>query len=289
MPELRLTAGTIEYEDSGGSGPALVLLGGVVMDGSVWDPVVEDLRRDHRCIVPTLPLGSHRHPMRRDADLSLHGFGQMVAEIMERLDLRNVTLVQNDHAAALALAGENPDRVARLVISSCEAFENYPPGLPGKNLRLLAIVPGGLFVAMQAMRVRGLRRLPVSFGWMSKRPLPDELIDQWLRPLQTQRGVRRDLRRYGLSVRRKQMIEVCERLRLFNRPTLVVWTPEDRVQHPEHGRRLAELMPDARLVEIRGSYTLIMRDQPEAFARAIRQFVRDTHDATASAEVSAAL
>ena len=77
--------------------------------------------------------------MRPDADLSLQGFGRMVAELLERLDLRAVTLVQNDHAAALVLAGERPARVARLVISSCEAFTNYPPGLPGKNLRLAAM------------------------------------------------------------------------------------------------------------------------------------------------------
>jgi hypothetical protein len=50
------------------------------------------------------------------------------------------------------------------VISSCEAFENYPPGLPGKNLRLTAMVPGGTFLAMQAMRLRSLRRLPIAFG-----------------------------------------------------------------------------------------------------------------------------
>lgn len=194
MPELELTAGTIDYEDTGGAGPVLVLLGGVLMDGSVWDPVVADLRRDHRCVVPTLPLGAHRRPMRRDADLSLSGFGRMVAEVLERLDLREVTLVENDHAAALALAGRSPGRVARLVISSCEVFENYPPGLPGKNLRLTAMVPGGLFLAVQAMRLRAARRLPVSFGLMAKRPLPGELVDRWLEPPQTQPGVRRDLR-----------------------------------------------------------------------------------------------
>jgi pimeloyl-ACP methyl ester carboxylesterase len=77
------------------------------------------------------------------------------------------------------------------------------------------------------------------------------------------------------------MVEVCERLRDFDRPTLVVWTPEDRVQRPEHGRRLANLLPDARLVEISDSYTLIMRDQPEAFARAVREFVRETEGARA--------
>jgi pimeloyl-ACP methyl ester carboxylesterase len=283
MAELELSAGVIEYEDSGGPGPVLVLLGGLVMDGSVWDPVVEELRGDHRCVVPTLPLGSHRRPMRPDADLTLAGFARLVSELLDRLDLRDVTLVQNDHAAALVLAGEHPPRVAGLVISSCEAFENYPPGLPGKNMRLTAMVPGGIFVAMQALRLRPLRRLPLALGWMSKRPLPDELVDRWLVPAQTQRGVRRDLRKYAASARRGQMLEVCERLRSFDRPALVVWTPEDRVQRPEHGRRLAELLPDARLVEIPDSYTLIMRDQPLAFAEAIRRFVREAPPASTAA------
>jgi pimeloyl-ACP methyl ester carboxylesterase len=281
MLEIELTAGTIEYEDTGGEGPVLVLLGGGLMDARLWDPLVDDLRSEHRCIVPTLPLGAHRKPMRRDADLSLHGFGAMVGELLARLDLRDATLVQNDHAAALVLAGENPERVARLVISSCEAFENYPPGLAGKNLRLLASIPGGLLLAAQVLRVRALRRLPITFGWMSKRPLPNELLDRWLQPLRTQRGVRRDLSRYASGARRRQMVEVCERLGSFERPTLVVWTPEDKVARPEHGRRFAELLPDARLVEIPDSYSLIMRDQPRAFARAIREFVRETAAATA--------
>ena len=65
MSEVELSAGTIEYNDSGGDGPVLVFLHGVAMDGSVWAPVIADLRRDHRCVVPTLPLGAHRRPMRR--------------------------------------------------------------------------------------------------------------------------------------------------------------------------------------------------------------------------------
>jgi len=285
MPEIELTAGTIEYEDTGGEGPTLLLLGGLIMDGSVWDPLVAELRGDYRCVVPTLPLGAHRKPMHRDADLSLAGFARMIAELLERLDLREVTLVQNDHAAALVLAGEGdaqPERVARLVISSCESFENYPPGLPGKNARLTAWLPGGSFLAGQAMRVGVLRRSPIGFGWMAKHPLPDELLDRWFVPMQTQRGVRRDFRRYVTGGHRREMVEFCERLRGFERPTLVVWTPEDKVQRPEHGRRFAELLPDARLVEIADSYTLIMRDQPLAFARAIREFVREPPAASAA-------
>jgi pimeloyl-ACP methyl ester carboxylesterase len=286
VPEVELKAGPIEYEDTGGDGPVVVLLGGIAMGASLWEPLVRDLRSDYRVIVLTMPLGAHRRPMRPDADLTLAGFAAILAELLERLDLRDVTLVQNDHAAALVLAGQRPQRVARLVISSCEAFENYPPGLPGKNLRLAAVIPGGLFVAMSAMRWRPIRRLPIAFGWLAKRPLPDELLDSWLEPLQTSREIRRDLRKYAAGARRAQMIEACERLREFERPTLVVWTPEDRVQRPEHGRRLAELIPGARLIEIPDSYTLIMRDQPVAFARAIREFLRDTRDVRAPSAVA---
>src|SRR5262249_20016984 len=176
--------------------------------------------------------------------------------------------------AALARAVDAPRRVAGLVISSCEEFENSPPGLPGKNLRLAALVPGGLFLAMQAMRLPAVRRSPVGLGWMAKRPLPGELTGRWLTPARTDPRVRRDLARYARGARRRHMIEVCDRLRAFDRPALVIWTPEDRVQRPEHGRRLAALLPHARLVEIPDSYTLIMRDQPEAFAAAVRDFVR---------------
>jgi hypothetical protein len=80
---------------------------------------------------------------------------------------------------------------------------------------------------MHALKVRSLRRLPIAFGWMSKRPLPDELLDRWLEPLQTQRAIRRDLRRYVTRARRQQMVEVCARLGECQLPTLIVWTPED--------------------------------------------------------------
>jgi pimeloyl-ACP methyl ester carboxylesterase len=276
MPEVELPAGPIEYTDTGGHGPVLVFLHGLVMDGTIFDEVVRDLRADHRCIVPTLPLGSHRRPMRPGADLSLRGFGTIVADFLEALDLCDATLVQNDHAAALVAAGEHPERIGRLVVSSCEAFENYPPGLPGKNAGMLARVPGGIYPAMQLMRIRPLRRLPIVLGWMAKRPIPDEVTDAWFRPIQTSREIRRDFKKYAGGARKRDMRDVMERLRSFGKPALVIWATEDRVMPPEHGRRLAELLPDARLVEIADSYTLIPHDQPAQFARAVREFVAQT-------------
>jgi pimeloyl-ACP methyl ester carboxylesterase len=245
------------------------------MNGSVWRHVVRDLRLDHRCIVPTMPLGGHRRPMRPDADLSFRGHVRLEAELLERLDLQDVTFVQSDIGFGQLLVQEHPERIARLVLTSCEAFDNYPPGLPGKAL-LIAKLPGGLNAAIQPMRLRFLRRSPIALGRMAKRPIPNEVTDDWLRPLITQREIRRDLLKYIRTGDKQLMIATSEGISSFDRPALVVWAKEDRVMPPEHGRRLAELLPQGRLVEIADSYTLLMEDQPAELSRAIREFVRET-------------
>ena len=113
MREVELSAGTIEYEDTGGEGPFLVLLHGLAQTGSVWRNVVAELRPEPRCIVPTLPLGGHRHPMRTDADLSMRGLSRLVAKFLERLDLRGVTLVESDWGGAHLLISERERRAGR--------------------------------------------------------------------------------------------------------------------------------------------------------------------------------
>jgi pimeloyl-ACP methyl ester carboxylesterase len=164
MHEIELSAGTIEYEDTGGLGSIVVLLHGLVMGGSVWSHVVQELRADHRCLVPTMPLGSHRRPMHADADLSAHGIARLQAEFLEALDLREVTLVGNDSGMFLLTAGWYPERIARLVITPCESFENVPPGLPGRTAAIGVKLPGGAFLMAQALRLHALRRLPFTFG-----------------------------------------------------------------------------------------------------------------------------
>ena len=282
MPEVELSAGTIEYEDTGGDGPTLVFQHGVAMGGSEWREVVRDLRADHRCVVPELPLGAHRRPMRPDADLSFGALIDMVLEFVDRLDLRDVTLVGSDFGLSLMVAAENPDRFARLVLVSCEAFENCPPGLPGKNMMIIGRPPGGVNAMLQPLRIRALRRLPIAYGWMAKR-LPHELSDEWLRPPLTQRAIRRDLTKFMRSAEPGRVATATERLRSFERPALVVWAKDDRVMPRDHGRRLAELLPDGRLVEVPDSYTLIPVDQPTALAGHIREFVRERARDTAGA------
>ncbi|MEU2894698.1 alpha/beta fold hydrolase [Streptomyces sp. NPDC001273] len=273
MPEIELSAGTVEYEDTAGEGPVVVLLHGLVHDSSVWRKVVAELRTGHRLLAPTLPYGSHRRPMTRPPTPDL--VNEMVAEFLDRLDLRDVTLVESDCGRAQTVAARHPERLARLVLISCEAFDNYPPGLPGKMLTLACRVPGGIPLMVRTLGLKPLRRLPVGLGALTKRPVPDEIVDRWLRPLRTDPAIRRDFRHYGTHVRRSELLEAAQGLRYFDRPALVVWAAEDLMMPREHGRRLAELLPRGRLVEIRNTRTLIAEDRPERLASLLRWFVAE--------------
>lgn len=273
MQTVELSSGTIEYEDTGGNGPVVVLLHGLAMNGTLWRKVVADLRSEFRCVVPTIPLGGHRVPVRDDFPISPRTVAMLIGEFLDKLDLKDVTLVENDAGRAQTFAATKPKRVSRLVIASCEVLDNYPPGLPGKAVSLAAKIPGALNAVLQPLRFKPLRRLPIALGWMTKRKVPDEITDEWFGPLLNQRAIRKDLIRYLKAVDNAEMMDAAEKLTEFDRPMLIVWAEEDKVMPLESGKRFAEKLPKAEFVTVADSYTLIPEDQPEELAKLIRGFI----------------
>ena len=273
MPSTEVSAGTIHYEEVG-EGPPLVMVGGLAMDWRLWEGVSAELADTHRCLMLTMPFGSHPEPMRADADLSLRGMGRIVADFIESLGLDGVTLCFNDWSGAQVMVADGLlDRVSALVLASCETEGNYPPGLAGQAAVMSARLPGGLSVMRRTLLIKSLRRLPFVYGQMSKRGVPDDLMREWLEPLRRPE-IRRDVRRYIGDIRqgRRDIVAATASLRTFDRPVLVVWDSEGPMMPNEEGRRLASDFPDARLVEIADSYTLIPIDQPIELAAAIREF-----------------
>ena len=145
MESVEVAAGTIEYQDGGGDGPVVVLLHGLMMDGTLWRHVVPRLE-GMRCVVPVLPLGG--------PDLSMPAIAAIGGELLEALDLRDVMLVMNDWGGAILMldtaAGE---RVSRLALCACEAFDNVPPKGAARLLPYLARVPGGLNAAVMPLAI----------------------------------------------------------------------------------------------------------------------------------------
>jgi pimeloyl-ACP methyl ester carboxylesterase len=215
--------------------------------------------------------------MRADADLSQRGQALLLAELLERLDLDDVTLVMNDWGGPQFLVNEGrTDRVGKLVMVACEAFDNFPPK-PVKPLAALVALPGGTWLLTKFMRTTFFRHNPRTYGVLSKHGIPDEVLDDWFAPSANNKHIRRDLAKFGTSApKRAVLLDWSESLREFDRPVLVVWADEDRMMPREHGRRLADLFPQGRLVEIHDSWTLIPEDQPEDLANAMLKFLADT-------------
>jgi pimeloyl-ACP methyl ester carboxylesterase len=270
-----LTAGPIDYVDTGGDGPTVVLLHGVLMNDTVWRQVMAELTPAFRCVAPTLPLGAHRQPMRPGADLSIDGIALLVAEFLERLDLTDVALVMNDWGGPQLLVDHRrTERIGRLVLVACEAFDNFPPGAPGRRLARLAATRGGFALQSLLMRFATVRQSVARA--LAKHPVSDEMLRDWFRPFARDARVRQDLRTYCLSVPLDSGRNWSSGLADFEKPALVVWAPEDQMMPAEHGRQLADLLPDGRLVEIEDSYTLVPLDQPQRLAGALRSFTAST-------------
>lgn len=274
MPTVDLDAGPLHYVERG-DGPAVVLLHGLLMNHTVWDQVLELLPNGFRYVLPDLPLGAHPAPMRPDADLSLRGQNRIIADFLAALDLREVTLVHSDWGGGLFLTAYGLDkRVGRLIALTCEAYDNFPPGLPGKMVSLAARIPGGLPLALRQLRVRWLRNSPLLMGQMARTSLPDDLVRGWTEPALRDKNIYRDLRKYATSpLVAAELIANTEALKHFSGEALILWSSADKVMPREHGRRLAELLPHGRLVEIHDAYVLSMLDQPAAVAQAMTAFL----------------
>jgi pimeloyl-ACP methyl ester carboxylesterase len=277
MPQIELSAGPIEYQDTAGAGPVLVFGHGLPMNHLQWRKVLP-LLDGYRCVLPTLPLGAHRQPMHRAADLSQYGVARLLGEFVERLDLHDVTLVLNDWGGGQFLISEGQaERIGRLVLVACEAFDNFPPGRAAKALAALARVPGGVWLLFQLLRLGPVRRARGAYGGMSLRGVPDEVLDAWFAPARGSRAIRRDFAKFATSTPdRATLLAASERLRAFDRPVLVVWAGQDRLMPREHGPRLASLNPRGRLVEIEGSATLVPEDRPDRLAEVLTRFLTET-------------
>ncbi|TXG92519.1 alpha/beta hydrolase [Rhodococcus rhodnii] len=273
MSTVELAAGPIDYLDTGGSGPVVVLSHGFPMNHLQWRKVIP-LLDDLRCIAPTFPLGAHRTAMRRGTDLSQRGQAMIVADFLDALDLRDVTLVMNDWGGPqFFVAFGRDERVGRLVFAACEAFDNFPPP-PARPPAALARVPGGAWLLAQAMRTRLLRHGSKGYGAMCHARIPEDVLDSWFDPAVRDAGVRADMRAFATGAPpRRVALDWSEALRGFERPALVVWARDDLMMPGDHGRRLAEILPNATLVEIEESRTLIPEDRPDEFAAVLREFV----------------
>ena len=274
MTSVDVTAGSLEYREVGDpAGPPVVLLHGLLMNDAQWNLALPLLPPGFRYLLPVLPLGGHRVPMRPDADLTLPGLVGVIADFLDSLDLTDVTLVVTDWGGPLFLTDLGRDqRVARMVICPSEAFDNFPPGFPGKMTWLASRTTGTLALAMKQMRFKLLRDRFFMFGMMAAKSIPQDVMDAWTDPGIADKRIRSDLLKYcRTNFDNGELIRATERLADFAGEVLVLWS-DNRVMPVAHAEALATLTGGT-LRMVADAKVLVMLDQPEQTAREIGAFL----------------
>lgn len=275
MKELRVPQGTIRYREYGAGAP-VVLVHGLLANGELWREVVPKLASDYRVIVPDFPLGSHRPPMDPGTDFTPPGLARIIAAFLQGLELEAVTLVGNDTGGALCqlVVVSHPERIGRLVLTPCDAYENFlPPAF--RPLQLAARIPGAVFAIAQSMRPRIARRSPLAYGWLAKRGIPNDVSDAWIEPVLHSRAVRNEVAAILKGISSRYTLDAARHFGEFTKPVLIAWAPQDRFFRLKDAERMAGEFPNARLELIEDSYTFVPIDQPERTAELIASFARE--------------
>jgi pimeloyl-ACP methyl ester carboxylesterase len=209
--------------------------------------------------------------MRPDADLSPRAVAGMVAAVMEQLDLRDVVLVGNDTGGAICqlVVAHHSERLAGLVLTTCDAYEHFPPPAL-KPMKLLGRQRfGDAFLRLGRFApVREAILAPVNKRRSTERSRG------WVEPLGADAGVRRDVIRFIAGIDSADTVAAAPALKSFGRPALVVWTRGDRFFPEADGRRLAADL-SAQLEILDDTRTFIPLDQPERLSGLIRTFVAE--------------
>ncbi|MGN6188848.1 MAG: alpha/beta fold hydrolase [Conexibacter sp.] len=263
-----------------GDGPAVVLVHGLLVNANLWRGVVDRLD-GFTCVAIDMPLGSHLVPMpaRR---LTPDDLGALIGEAVRALGLEDVTLVGNDTGGALCqiAAAQRPDWLGRLVLTSCDAFEHFPPPLL-KPLFAQLRLPGGALAALAPMRMRAARRLPVAYGLLTHHAIADAPSDSYVLPALQNADIRADLARVARGIDPCHTLQAGEQLKAFDRPALIAWSADDRFFPRADGERLARTIPGARFELLQGARTFSPEDRPGELADLIAELARETAGAPA--------
>jgi pimeloyl-ACP methyl ester carboxylesterase len=269
--EIDLPAGRIRYREAG-SGKPIVFVHGYLVDGRLWDGVVDRLSDRYRCLAPDWPIGAQQIAMKPDADLSPPGVATTIASFLEALDLENATIVGNDSGGAMSqvLVSRHPERIGRLVLTNCDTHENFPPGI-FKAMPPLAKLPGGMTLLSLPFRSGAIAR--AAFKPFSRKPIPAELISSWMAPGLRDKGVRHDLKKVTVGMNKRYTLEAAAKLRGSQLPILLTWAPGDKLFPLSYAERLAGEAGNARIVQIPDASTFVPLDQPRRLSEEIATFV----------------
>jgi 3-oxoadipate enol-lactonase len=263
MPAVDITPSlSIYYLDLNPEGsPIVLLLHGLGATGDSWrlqfDPLTS---AGFRVLAPDM-----RGFGRSSCPKPCRSIKEMAADILlllKELGLGHVNLagISMGGTVALQIAVERPDLVDRLVLVN--TFSKLsPPSLSGWfyfAYRFFLVHTLGLSAQAQAVARRIF-------------PHPEQ---SYLRQNLYEQVIQADPRGYRSAMRALARFNIHHRLPEIASPTLVITGECDSTVPPGLQQSMAESIPDARQVLIRGGGHAVSVDQPEAFNKVLLDFLK---------------
>jgi pimeloyl-ACP methyl ester carboxylesterase len=259
------------YTISRGVGPPIVFAHGVTLSSRVWAKQFESIPEAGFRAVAFDGRG-HGESSTGDSGHSVDNLAADVASVLVELDLHDAVLVGHSMGgmAVQAFAVGHPDvlreRVRGLVLVSTSARNLVSDArrVRGAAERITALTPD--FAALMRQRNLGFLLARVGFG-NDPHPSHVEATRQMLAACS--RATLRDAGRALLS------FDVTEGLPAVKTPTLVMVGTADALTPPRDARQVAELLPNARLVEFPGAGHMLMYERADEFDTLVVDFARE--------------
>jgi pimeloyl-ACP methyl ester carboxylesterase len=237
-------SGRIAFVDRG-EGPAALFVHGVFLNADLWDGVVDGVSDVRRCIAPDI-LCHGQTRERADADVSFAGQAEMLRQLIDALDVRQVDVVANDSGGAIAqiFAARHPERVRSLALTNCDVHDGWPP--PAFVPTVQAVLNAGFRAVATPLSDPAVAREALGVGFEHPERLSDATLRGFLDPLLASDERVKNLERFFAAMDCRQTVEVEPLLRRLQAPTLVLWGTGDVFFDVEWARWLAKTIPGAR-------------------------------------------
>jgi pimeloyl-ACP methyl ester carboxylesterase len=241
----------------GGSGTPLVFLhgaGGLLRD----NPFLDRLAQRHHVFAPEWPgygESTGEELLEDMLDFTLHGW-----DLVDALGLRQPHLVGHSMGGMIAaeMACVSPREVGKLALVSPAGLWIAEHPIPD----IFAMLPGQIAEVLFT-DVKAGQALLTGGADLSNM---DALKEFYL-------GTQRRLAMAGKILFPIPNRRLSKRLYRLSAETLVLWGTADRLIVPAYARRWTTLIPHARLQTIEGAGHMLPWEQPEAFARALAEFL----------------
>lgn len=261
---------------TGGSGPAIVFTHGLLVDGRIWDEVASAVaEQGFTVVMPDLPLGAHTVAVADRSKLTTAGVADCLFDVADALDIDRFAVLGFDTGGAVSqvATAARPERIERLALMSCDAFQHFPPPIIKPFVWAASWQPA-MSLVLKSLASPRLQHLPLPLGLVAKHKLDPALVTAWSDPPANDPGVRADVVVFIKQMSGADTMAAAEKLRKFHGPSMVMWSKQDKVFPRKDARRLAELLPGCELRWIDDSYTFASLDNPTRMIELVLEFLR---------------